>query len=343
MLVSDGEGPFNRIAGDAQTKAIVYAKYGPPEVLQLKEVPKPTPNDNEVLIKVYATTVNRTDCGFLRGEPSFVRLFSGLFRPKRTVLGSEFAGEIEAVGKDVKSFVNGDHVFGFSGIRFGAHAEYMTVPEQGMLTTMSANMTYEEAAPSTEGGHYALNNIRKADVRSGQRVLIYGATGAIGSAAVQLVKYYGAEVTAVCNTKNVELVRCLGADMVIDYTEEDFTRSGGEYDFVFDAVGKSSFGACKKLLRPGGIYCSTDLGSLYQNPFLALWTSKFGSKKVIFPIPKDSKEDAVFFKELIEAGKFRPVIDRRYPLEQIVDAYNYVEMGQKTGNVVITVGHDNGT
>jgi NADPH:quinone reductase-like Zn-dependent oxidoreductase len=324
-------------------KAIVYTKYGPPEVLHLKEVPKPTPKDDEVLIKVRATTVNRTDCAFLRAKPFFVRFVGGLLRPKRTILGSEFAGEIEAVGKDVKSFMNGDHVFGFSGVSFGAQAEYMTMPEQGMLTAMPTNVTYEEAAPSAEGGHYALNNIKKANVRSGQRVLINGATGAIGSAAVQLVKYYGAEVTAVCKIKDARLVESLGADKVIDYTEEDFTKSGGEYDFVFDAAGKSSFGACKKLLKPGGIYCSTELGFLYQNLFLALWTSIFGSKKVIFPIPKDRKDDMLFFKELIEARKFKPVIDRRYPLEQIVEAYTYVEKGQKTGNVVVTVGNDNRT
>jgi NADPH:quinone reductase-like Zn-dependent oxidoreductase len=203
---------------------------------------------------------------------------------------------------------------------------------------MPANLSYEEAAPSIEGAHYALNNIRRAKVRSGQKVLIYGATGAIGSAAVQLAKHYGAEVTAVCNTSRVELVKSLGADRVIDYMKEDFTKSGTDYDFVFDAVGKSSFGVCKKLLKSNGIYCSTDLGFLYQNPFLTLWTSRFSSKKVIFPIPRASKEDVVFFKELIEAGKFRPVVDRRYPLEQIVEAYKYVETGQKTGNVVVTVG-----
>ena len=233
--------------------------------------------------------------------------------------------------------MNGDHVFGFSGLGFGAHAEYMTLPEQGMVTVMPANTTYEEAAASTEGGHYALNDIKKANVRSGQKVLIYGATGAIGSAAVQLVKYYGADVTAVCNTKNVKLVESLGADKVIDYAEEDFTKCGQDYDFVFDAVGKSSFGACKRLLKPGGIYCSTDLGFLWQNPVLALWTSISGSKKVIFPIPRESKEEVLFFKELIQTEKFKPVIDRRYPLEQIVEAYEYVEKGQKTGNVVITV------
>jgi NADPH:quinone reductase-like Zn-dependent oxidoreductase len=328
----------------AQTmKAIVYTRYGPPEVLQLKEAPKPTPKDDEVLIRVHAATVNRTDCGFLRAKPSFVRFISGLRRPKRTILGNEFAGEIEAVGKDVKSFVNGDHVFGFSGVSFGAHAEYMTMPERGMLTAMPTSMTYEEAAPSAEGGHYALNDIRRANVRSGQRVLINGATGAIGSAAVQLVKYYGAEVTAVCGTKNVELVRSLGADRVIDYTREDFTKGSGGYDFVFDAVGKSSFGVCKRLLKPAGIYCSTELGSLYQNLFLPPWTSVFGSKKVIFPIPKDKKEDMLFFKELVEAGKYKPVIDRCYPLEQIIEAYKYVETGQKIGNVVITVGNDSRT
>jgi len=320
-------------------KAIVYTKYGSPDVLQLKDVLEPTPKDDEVLIKVRAATVNRTDCGFLRGKPSFVRVVSGIFTPKKMILGSEFAGDVEAVGKDVKTFLTGDRVFGYAGVRFGAHAEYMTMPERGMLTTMPANTSYEEAAPSTEGAHYALNDIRRASVRSGQRVLINGASGAIGSAAVQLVKYYGAQVTAVCGTKNLSMVGSLGADEVIDYMAEDFTKSGdGEYDFVFDAVGKSSFGACKKLMRPGGVYCSTELGFLYQNPFLALGSPALGSKKVIFPIPKDRKEDVVFFRELIEAGKFRPVVDRSYELQQIVEAYKYVETGQKTGNVVIKVG-----
>jgi NADPH:quinone reductase-like Zn-dependent oxidoreductase len=332
---------INQITMDALMKAIVRTRYGPPEVLQLKEVLKPAPKDNEVLIRIHATTVNRTDCGFLRAKPFFVRFIGGLYGPKKTILGNEFAGEIEAVGKNVKSFMKDDHVFGYSGVSFGAHAEYMTMPELGMLTKMPANIAYEEAAPTSEGGHYALNNIRKADVRSAQKVLINGATGAIGSAAVQLVKYYGAEVTAVCNSKNASLVKSLGADKVIDYTEEDFTKSGMGYDFVFDAVGKSSFGACKKLLKPGGIYCSTELGFLWQIPLLVLWTSVFGAKKVIFPIPKDSKEDMIFFKELIETRKFRAVIDRRYPLEKIVDAYKYVETGQKVGNVVITMNSNN--
>jgi NADPH:quinone reductase-like Zn-dependent oxidoreductase len=321
-------------------KAIVHTKYGPPDVLQLKEVERPTPKENEVLIKIHATTVNRTDCGFLRAKPFFIRFVSGLVRPKRTILGCEFAGEIEAVGRNVKSFVEGERVFGYSGVNFGAQAQYMTIPEQGMLSTVPPNLSYEEAAPIIEGAHYALNNIRKANIRSEQKLLVNGATGGIGSAAVQLAKYYGAEVTGVCATKNVELVKSLGADRVIDYTQGDFTKNGQEYDFVFDAVGKSSFGACKKLLKPGGIYCSTELGTMWQNPFLALWTSKIGGKKVIFPIPKEGKEDALFFKELIETGKFRPIIDRRYPLEQIADAYKYVEKGQKIGNVVITVRHN---
>jgi NADPH:quinone reductase-like Zn-dependent oxidoreductase len=326
--------------GERLMKAVVCTKYGSPDILRLKEVPKPTPKEYEVLIKVHATTVNRTDCGFLRGKPRFVRLLSGLLRPKRAILGNEFAGEIEEVGRDVKTLSIGDRVFGYSGVSLGAHAEYMTVPEQGMVTTIPANMTYEEAAPSTEGAHYALNDVRRARVRSGQRVLIYGASGAIGSAAVQLVKHYGALVTAVCSTKNVKLAESLGADKVIDYTIEDFTKSGGEYDFVFDAVGRSSFGACKKLLRPGGIYCSTELGYLYQNLFLALGKSIFGGKKVIFPIPRDRKEDVVFLRDLIEARAFRPVVDRSYQLEQIVEAYKFVETEQKTGNVVIRVGSE---
>ena len=324
-------------------KAIVYTKYGPPEVLQLQEVTKPTPKDNEVLIKIYATTVNRTDCALRKAEPFFSRFVTGLIRPKKTILGTEFAGKIEVVGKDVTSFKVGDKVFGFSGNDFGAHAEYMIMPEEGFLTTMPANMTYEEAAPSTEGAYYAHSFIRNANIQSGQRVLINGATGAIGSAAVQLVKYFGAYVTAVCNTKNVALVKSLGADKVLDYTKEDFTKDDQIYDAVFDAVGKSSFSRCKPLLKPGGIYISSELGYMAQNPILALVTSIIGNKKVMFPIPKHSDENIVLFKKLIEAGKFKGVIDRCYPLEEIIEAYKYVETGQKTGNVVITVEHNNKT
>ena len=322
-------------------KAIVYTQYGPPDVLSLRDVPKPVPREKEVLVKVHATTVNRTDCGFLRGEPFLVRFFSGILKPDSIILGNEFAGEVEAVGKNVTSFKAGDRVFGYSGKTFGGHAEYLTAPEDGPIALMPSNMTYEESAPASEAMHYAWNDIRAANVRSGQRVLIYGATGAIGSAAVQLVKALGAYVVAVGNTKNMDLVRSLGADEVIDYMKEDFTKIGQTFDFVFDAVGKSTFGACERLLKPGGIYCSTDLGPAAQNPFLALWSSigtLSNGKKVIFPLPVNTKMDVVYFKELMEAGKLKPVIDRTYPLEQVPDAFRYVETGEKTGNVVITVG-----
>ena len=324
-------------------KAIVYTKYGPPDVLEFKEVAKPTPKDNEILIKIYATTVNRTDCAIRKAEPFFSRFVTGLTRPKKTILGTEFAGKIEAVGKDVTSFKVGDKVFGFSGNDFGAHAEYMIMPEEGSLTTMPANMTYEEAAPSTEGAHYAYNFIKKVNIKSGQKVLVNGATGAIGSAAVQLLKYFGVNVTAVCNTKDFELVKSLGANKVIDYTKEDFTKDDQDYSFVFDAVGKSSFAKCKPLLQPGGVYISSELGFMAQNLFFALITPIIGNKKVIFPLPTDCRGSVLFIKKLIEKGKFKAVLDRKYPLEQTAEAYRYVETGQKTGNVVITLEHNNKT
>jgi NADPH:quinone reductase-like Zn-dependent oxidoreductase len=322
-------------------KAAVRTSYGPPNVVQIADVEKPAAKDNQVLVRVHATTVNRTDCGFRAGTPFFTRFFTGLIRPKVTVLGSEFAGEVEAVGSGVRSFEVGDRVFGYSGLRhgsrFGAHAEYLAVPEGGLVATMPANLTFAEAAAGTEGSHYALWFIRKAKVRSGQDVLVNGATGAVGSAAVQLLKSMGAEVTAVCDTKNIELVRGLGADRVIDYTAEDFTKDGQTYDVVLDAVGMSSFGRTKRLLKPRGIYVSGDWGPKAQNPILALITPLFGSKKVIFPLAKDDQEMARSLKGLMESGEFRPVIDRRYRLDQIVEAYRYVETGQKIGNVVISV------
>jgi NADPH:quinone reductase-like Zn-dependent oxidoreductase len=322
-------------------KAAVHTRYGPPDVVRISDVEKPTVKDNEVLVKVHATTVNRTDCGFRAGKPFFVRFLTGLLRPKVTVLGYEFAGEVEAVGSGVTAFVVGDRVFGFTGVSFGAHAEYLAVPEDGLLATMPANLTYEQAAPSTEGAHYALSMIRKAKSGSGQDVLVNGATGAVGSAAVQLLKSLGAEVTAVCATEHVGLVRGLGADRVIDYTVEDFTKDERTYDVVLDAVGKSSFGRCKRLLKPGGIYVSSDFGPLSQNPILALITPLFGGRKVLFPIATDrsarEQEMVRYFKELIESGEFKPLIDRRYPLDEIVEAYRYVETGQKIGNVVISV------
>ena len=318
-------------------KAAIYTTYGPPEVVQLTDLEKPVPKVNEVLIEVYAATVNRTDCGFRSAEYFIVRFFSGLIRPKNKTLGNEFAGKIEAIGKDVKFFKPGDKVFGYNDIRFGAHAEYMIMAENGALTSMPENLSYEEAAPITEGAHYALCDIRAAKIRRGQTILINGATGAIGSAAVQIVKYLGAEVTAVCDTKNIDLVKSLGANIVIDYTKEDFTTINKLFDVVFDAVGKSSFGKCKSLLRKGGIYMSTELGYMSQNPFLALITPLLGGKKVLFPIPTINKEDVIFLKELVETGNYKPVIDRCYTLEQIVEAYRYVETGRKTGNVVINI------
>jgi NADPH:quinone reductase-like Zn-dependent oxidoreductase len=318
-------------------KAAVHTSYGPPGVVRISAVEKPTVKENEALVKVHATTVNRTDCGLRAAKPFINRFFTGLIRPRVTVLGNEFAGAVEAVGSGVRSFEVGDRVFGYNGSRFGGHAEYLAIPGDGSVATMPANVSYEEAAASTEGSHYALSFIRKAKIKRGQDVLVNGATGAIGSAAVQLLKHLGAEVTAVCDTEHVELVRGLGADRVIDYTAEDFTEDEQSYDVVLDAVGKSSFGRCKRLLKPRGIYLSSDLGPLSQNPILALITPLFGGKRVMFPIPRDDQEMARYFKGLMESGAFKPVIDRRYPLDQIVEAYRYVETGQKIGNVVISV------
>ena len=318
-------------------KAAVYKKYGPPEVVKLEEVEKPTPRSNEVLVKVYAATVNRTDCGFRSAEYFVSRFFSGLFKPKYRILGNEFAGIIEAIGKDVKLLHAGDKVFGYNDANFGAHAEYLTIAETDAITTIPDGVTFEQAAPITEGAHYALCDIRAAKIKSGNNVMIYGASGAIGSAAVQLVKYFGATVTAVCNTQNVEVVRSLGADQVIDYLTQDFTKTNQKFDFIFDAVGKSSFGQCKPLLRNKGIYISTELGKNSENIFLALFTPFLGGKKVLFPLPTIKKEDVVFLKELVESGRYKPLVDRSYPLDKIVDAYKFVETRQKVGNVVITL------
>ena len=328
-------------------KAIVYTKYGPPDVLQLKEIAKPIPKANEVLIKIHATTVNRTDCATIRAKPFFMRIVTGLFKPKKQIPGTEFAGEIEAVGKSVSSLKVADKVFGFDDLGSGSQAQYMTISEDNGLTTIPRDTTFEQAAASTEGAHYAYNFIKKVNLKSGQKVLVNGATGAIGSAAVQLLKYLGLKVTAVCNTKNIELVKSLGADKVIDYTKEDFTKDEEKYNFIFDTVGKSSFFKCKPLLQSGGIYISSDLGYMAQNVLLPLITPiikpMIGNKKTIFPVPTDIKGSILLIKKLIEEGKFKAVIDRKYPLEQIVEAYKYVEAGHKTGNVVITVEHNNKT
>ncbi len=319
-------------------KAIVYNQYGPPEVAQVTELPKPIAKQNEVLLKVHASTVNRTDAGFRSANYFISRFWTGLLRPKNPVLGCEFAGVVEEVGTNVSTFKKGDKVFGFNDKTCGGHGEYVTIAETDALATMPVNVDFDVAAAITEGAHYALVDIRAAKVTAGQHVLVYGATGAIGSAAVQLLKHVGAIVTAVSNTKNVALVKALGADMVIDYQTQDFTQTETKFDFIFDAVGKSSFGQCKPLLTNNGIYISTELGKNAQNPFLALLTPIWGGKKVLFPIPSISKEDVLFLKELVEKGKFTPVIDsRKYKIDQIVEAYTYVESGQKTGNVVLQI------
>jgi NADPH:quinone reductase-like Zn-dependent oxidoreductase len=318
-------------------KAAVRTRYGPPDVVRIAQVDRPAARDGEVLVKVHATTVNRTDCGLRAARPFIYRPILGLTRPRRTVLGTEFAGEVEAVGTRVTSFRVGDRVFGFNGTSFGAHAEYLVTREHGMVATMPAGLTWEEAAAGTEGSHYALSSVRAAKVRGGQDVLVYGATGAIGSAAVQLLKGLGAQVTAVCDTANLELVKGLGADRVVDYTAEDFTRDTQRYDVVFDAVGKSSFGHCRRLLRPRGTYLSSDLGRLSQNPLLVLVTPLFRGRKVVFPFPRENQEMMSYLRRQLESGAFRPVIDRRYPLDEIVEAYRYVETGRKLGNVVVVV------
>ena len=316
-------------------KASVNTKYGPPEVLEIKEVAKPRPKDNEVLIKIHATTVNRTDCGFRNPEYFIVRVVGGFFSPRKHILGSELAGEVEAIGKNVKTFKPGDQVFGLSTFNFGTHAEYVCVKEEKAITLKPNNMSYEQAAAVCDGAFLAYANLKKIDFTKPKKILVNGASGSIGSSTVQLLKHFGADITAVCNTKTLDLVRSLGANKVIDYTKEDFTQCGELFDVVLDSVGKSSFGKCKKILKPKGIYISSELGYLSQNIFYAIFTPLFGGKKVLFPVPVDKKEDMVFFRELIEAGKYKAIIDRIYPLEQIVEATKYVETGEKTGNVVI--------
>ena len=318
-------------------KAIVYTEYGPPEVAKLIEVFKPVPKDDEVLIRVCASTVNRTDSGIRSAIYFISRFWSGLLRPRYQILGCEFAGIIEEIGKDVITFKNGDNVFGYNDQTFGGHAEFLTISENDAVTTLPNNLNFEEAAPITEGAHYALNSIKASKLKKGQNVLVYGATGAIGSAAVQLLKHFGINVTAVCNSKNVELLKSLGADLVIDYQTQDFTKTENKFHFIFDAVGKSSFKQCKPLLTKEGVYISTELGKNAENVFFALTTPIWGGKKVLFPIPTINKADVIFLKELVEKGEYKPVIDRQYKLDQIVEAYKYVETGQKTGNVVIRI------
>jgi NADPH:quinone reductase-like Zn-dependent oxidoreductase len=319
-------------------KAIITTKYGSPDVLRLREVEKPIPKDNEILIKINAAVVTPADCAFRKADPFMTRLFSGLTKPN-CIPGFELAGEIEEVGGRVTLFKKGDQVFGTSGTGFGAHAEYKCLPETGVIITKPANMTYADAVGICDGGLTALSFLRDiGQIQRGQQVLINGASGAVGAYGVQLAKYYGAEVTGVCSSVNVNLVQSLGADHVIDYTRTDFTTNNETYDIIFDAVGKRSFTRCKGSLKQTGIYLSSvpSLAILLQ----MLWTSRIGSKRAYFAATglKQKKENLTFLKELAEAGKLRSVIDRRYALEQIIEAHRYVDTGHKKGNVVITVG-----
>ncbi|APE38110.1 NAD(P)-dependent alcohol dehydrogenase [Nocardia mangyaensis] len=316
----------------------MHSRYGSPEVVHVAEVVQPKPDHSDVLVRIQATTVNRTDCAYRAAQPFIVRSFTGLWRPKRLILGTEFAGEVAAVGDAVTSFAVGDRVFGYNEGPFGCHAEYLSIPETGSLAKIPANLRCEDAAPATEGAHYALTFLDAAAVGSGHRVLVNGATGAIGSAAVQLGKARGAEVTAVCDTERMDLVRGLGADRVIDYTVEDFTAEDHAYDVVIDAVGMSSFGRCARLLKTGGVYLSSEAGRFGQNLLLAAVTPLAGRKKVVFAVPKHDQAMVRYLAELLTTGEFAPVVDRRFPLDEIVEAYRYVETGHKTGNVVITVG-----
>ena len=326
-------------------RAVVYDRYGPPDVLRLEDVERPVPKEDEVLVRIHATTVNRLDTATREANRRsglaislMGRLVLGLRRPRQRILGTEFAGEVEAVGAAVSAFAVGDRVFGNSGLRFGAHAEYIAMPVSARMARMPAGMSFEEAAPITDGALNALTCLKQADLRKGRSVLVYGASGAIGTAGVQLARAFGADVTAVCNTKNLELVRSLGADRVIDYTQEDFTKNGQTYDVILDAVGKLSFRRCRRSLQPNGIYLPTDG---FANLMWALVTSRSQGKKVLFQIPpRQTKEDVLFLKELIETGRYRPVIDRRYRLEDVIEAARYVETEQKTGNVVLTVLND---
>jgi NADPH:quinone reductase-like Zn-dependent oxidoreductase len=323
-------------------RAVVYDRYGPPDVLRIEEVEQPVPKNDEVLIKIHATLVTRSDVhtreanrssGLLTSAIS--RVVSGVRRPRQPILGTDLAGVVEAVGAAVSEFAVGDEVFGSTGFRFGAHAEFICVKESARIAPKPAGMTFEQAAAVCDGGLNALWCLRVADLHKGQRILIYGASGAIGTAAVQLAKAFGADVAAVCNTKNLELVRALGADPVIDYTQEDFTKNGETYDVIFDAVGKHSFRRCEGSLKRGGSYLATDG---FTNLVLSFWTSRFEDKKVLFKLPpRYTRQDVFFLKDLIEAGRYRAVIDRTYPLEDVVEASRYVETEQKTGNVVLIV------
>jgi len=319
-------------------RAAVSLRYGPPDVVRVvDDEPVPDVGADDVLVRVHATTVNRTDCGYRGASPFFIRGISGLRRPRARVWGTEYAGVVERVGREVTRFAPGDRVFGYAEGQFGAHAELVAVSVTSLVAPVPDGVDLPTAAAATEGSHYALSGIRRAGIEPGQRVLVHGATGAIGSAAVQLLADMGVHVVATAPTAHVGLVKGLGAEVVVDHQKEDFTRTGEVVDAVLDLVGKSTFGACRRILRPGGVYVSSDLGPFAQNIALPLLTKVGRGRRVVFPFPMETPEVLEYLRERLESGAFRPVLDRTYPLEDIVEAYRYVESGQKVGNVVIEV------
>ncbi|MEB8330206.1 NAD(P)-dependent alcohol dehydrogenase [Flavobacteriaceae bacterium KMM 6897] len=317
-------------------KASIRRKYGSSNLIKIENIEKPVPKDNELLIKVHATTVNRTDCAILTAQPFIMRFVLGLIRPRKIILGTDFAGEVVSIGKNVKSFKVKDEVFGFNDTGLESQSEYITSAEENLFP-IPENINFKQAAASLEGAHYAYTFVHKVNIKSGQRILINGATGGIGSALLQFIKQYNVKTTATCNTENIKLITSLGADKIYDYTKEDFTYDTEKYDFIFDAVGKSTFGKCKPLLKDKGIYISSELGPYSQNLFYAISTSISNNKKVIFPLPYSTQHTIPYIMELLKNEKFRPIIDREYLLEDISKAYEYVLKGEKIGNVIINV------
>jgi NADPH:quinone reductase-like Zn-dependent oxidoreductase len=318
-------------------KAANRAKYGPPEVIKIEEIAKPMPKDNEILVRVHATTVNRTDCALLTGKPFAMQFFTGLGTPNTLTLGTDFAGIIEEIGKKITEFKVGDKVLGFRDQGLESQAQYVAVnPSKRAVVKMPENISFAQAVASAEGAHYAYNFIHALDLKAGQKVLVNGATGAVGSAAVQILKSMGIYVVAVCDTKNIARVSAMKANEVIDYLKEDFTKINEKFEFVFDAVGKSTFNKCKPILKSEGIYISSELGPNAENLYLPLITKIKGGKRVIFPIPSDCKRSLLFMQNLLAKGQFDPLIDRTYPLEKINEAYTHAASGQKIGNIIIT-------
>jgi len=324
-----------------EMKAAIRRTYGLPNQISIEQIEKPIPKDDEVLIRVNATTVNRTDCANLTAKPFIMRFVLGLFKPKKIIVGTDFAGEVIAIGKNVNSINIGDRVFGFNDTGSESQAEFLTTVKKNIFI-IPKKIDFKQAAASLEGAHYAYSFIHKVDIKPGQSILINGATGGIGSALLQFLRQYDIKIAATCNTKNIALIKSLGADKIFDYTKEDFTDNDEKYDFIFDAVGKSTFGKCKSLLNKNGVYISSELGPYSQNVFYPLFNS-ISSKKVIFPIPYNKRETIPYISKHLEKGTFKPVIDREYELKDIAMAYEYVIKGEKTGNVIINVKKNEST